>query len=262
MKERFNKFNSGIIILVFISIFAAPFIFWNFTFGFVAAWFLLLAFTSGWYYYIKKRKLKVIPLTILIGFIGYIAFLPLTTSHLNNKQKEYYSKIKSGKGLNTLEMWNIYGLHITMVFAGIPVSPYAAWEMFLLHFPDDDKVRVFHSDFFLQSKKLQQAMKQNDKGHLAWKLKDYQLSNPEHKVALVLNPLDYEVKRHNDRIEYIMKVPMHWHYGVDVLTTWPVRLEVNESLFRYLEEKKWLHMYWGYWKHTEILKEMYTSNID
>jgi len=254
MKARFNRFNSGITVLVLISIFAVPFIFWNFTFGFAAAWFLLFVFAGGWYYYIKKRKLKIIPLTLLVGFTGYIAFLPLTTRQLNNKQKEYYAKIKSGKELDTLEMWNLYGLHVTIIFAGAPVSPQASYEMIFMHFPDKDKKRIHYGDFFLQSEKLQKAMAKSDKGHLAWKPKDYNLTNPEHKVALALNPLDYEIRRYDDRIEYYMTVPMHWHYGVDVLTTWPVRLEVNESLFRYLEERKWLHMHWATWRHTEYVK--------
>jgi hypothetical protein len=251
--KRINKFTVGIIILIITSIFAVPFIFWNFTFGFYAAWFLLFVFAGGWYYFLKKRKLKVIPITLLIGFIGYMAFLPLTTGTLNQKQREYYQKIKSGRELNLLEMWNLYGLHITIIFAGAPIAPQASYEMIFMHFPDKDKKRTHYSDFFLESKKLQQAMAKSDKGHLAWTLKDYYLTNPEHKVALALNPLDYEVRRYDDRIEYYMTVPLHWHYGVDVMLSWPVRFEVNESLMRYLEERKWLHMHWATWRHTEWL---------
>ena len=44
--KRINKFTVGIIILIITSIFAVPFIFWNFTFGFYAAWFLLFVFAE------------------------------------------------------------------------------------------------------------------------------------------------------------------------------------------------------------------------
>ena len=254
MKKETTKNRIGIALLIFISIFSIPFIVWNITFGFIAGYFLLTVFAGGGYYYMKRKRMRIIFLSLLTGFIGYLAFLPLTLSKLNEQQKVYYAKLKKTKELNKLEMWNLYGLHLTTAFAGLPVAPEAALEVILMHFPDKDKKRVFKSGFFLESKKLREAMAKSNKGHFNWKSKDFYLSSPEYRVSLALNPVDYEVKRFDDRLEYTVKVPVHWYYGiVKILDKSPFVIEVNESLFRYIEEKEWIHMYWAVWKHTENL---------
>ena len=252
MKTHINKFKIGIALLSFFSIFAIPFIIWNITFGFIVSLFLTIVFIGGWYYFLKKRKLKIIFWAIIIGFILYIIFLPLTSSHLNKKQKEYYSKIQSGKELNTKEMWNLYGFHITVIIAGIPTAPQASLEIFLMHFPTKDKHRTFHSDFFLDSPKLRRELAEKDSGVFNWRRVDFMVITPEHKVSSALNPAIYKVYRSKHKIEYNVTAPVFWHTATVTLVPWPIRLEINESLFQYLEKRNWLYGYYATWKYTKL----------
>lgn len=242
------------IILALIVLFTTPFVLWNITNGFVAGFVMLLIMSGGLYFTFKKNKFKLVIYALLIGFISYILLLPLTFYKLNKNSDAYFAKIQSGKHLNVIEKWNIYGLNVTMTFVAFPFYPEAAIETFFMFFPDEDRIRVFHSDFFLKSDKLQKAFKVNDVAHFHWKLPDYNISSPEARVALALNPLDYEVKRYKNSIEYTMKVPGHFHKGEDVMySNKYFKVAIREDLFWYLEGEGWLFPYTIVWKYVEYL---------
>lgn len=108
-------------------------------------------------------------------------------------QDKSMAKIQQGKELNLYECCSIYTMHMAVWMFGWPLSPEAARECVLLHFPreDDDLVRFKASRGFMKSPKLRAAVEYlSDKQsgasvHVAWKAsKDYALYSPEHRAAI------------------------------------------------------------------------------
>ena len=159
-----NKIKN--ILLAIIAILAFPFVVWNITFGFIVGYLLLILFALGLYLTIKKKTLKPTLVAILIGFITYILMLPITMPKMNSTTAAYQERISAGQHLNVVEKWNIYGQGITMSLVALPFFPEVSIECLYMMIPDDDGIKEFNSDFFMESKKLTNAFKQSDKGEV------------------------------------------------------------------------------------------------
>ncbi|MBO8439425.1 MAG: hypothetical protein IAC51_02120 [bacterium] len=139
---------------------------------------------------------------------------------------------------------------------GWPLSPEAAWECFLLHFPHNDGavVRFRASDGLMKSPKLQKAIKYlADKKagtsvHIVWNAaKHFALNSPEHRAAIALNGCDV-IKGKTDkatgdyeiRIRCPMVYPKYFRaeFNLGLFTIY-----IHEGLFRHLEEKGWISRY-------------------
>jgi hypothetical protein len=242
--------TTKLITITILSIIFVPFIFWNLTFGFWAGPVLALLYFFGIYYSRKRKSLKPVFTALAAGFILYIVMLPVTTYQLNMKNKKYHQIIKSGESLNVIQKSNVYGLTMLMGTVALPLFPEAAIETLLMAIPDNDKVRHFKSDFFMQSEKLQKHFKTVGGGHFTWTLKDYHFNSDEARVALTLNPLDYRIIKTDSEIIYEMRVPCHFHYGVDILIkTDFMTAAVDEYVIRHLEDEGWLFPYTAVWTH-------------
>lgn len=171
-------------------------------------------------------------------------------------QDKSMQKIQQGKDLNLYECCSVYTMHMALWMFGWPLSPEAARECFLLHFPheDDDVIRFRASKGFMKSPKLQKAVKYlSDKPagtsiHVAWKAsKDYALYSSEHRAAIAVNACDV-IKEDVDkttgdyeiRIRCVMVYPKYsrTEFNLGKFSIW-----IQEGLFRYLEERGWFSRY-------------------
>ena len=234
-----------------IALFALPFILWNITFGFLVGYLLAILFTGGLYFTFKKKQLKYTMIPILIGLVIYILMLPLTLNKMNETTASYQERISTGKHLNPIEMWNIYGQGITMSLVALPLFPEVSIECLLMMIPDADGIKEFKSDFFMESKMLTEAFKRSDNGEVRWKQKHYKIHNEESRVALALNICNYEVEREKEYTNYRVTVPCTYPKKCrSTMLKSPIEIRIEEGTFRYLVDKGWLFAYDAVWTHT------------
>jgi hypothetical protein len=160
------------------------------------------------------------------------------------------NKIESGQELNFKEKASIYGLNFFMSVFAFPIYPEVAKESFYLMFKTEDGTRVFEDDFFMGSQKIRDAITQK-KSKVAWSGSEYILGNKESRYALALNPCSLKVKKFEDFRGVSVEVPIRYpeKYRA-VLLKVPFEIAVEEGLFHYLQEEKWLFPYTAIWKTT------------
>lgn len=199
----------------------------------------------------RSVKITLISLLVLVAVI-FINGCYFVFCH----QDKSMAKIQQGEDLNLYECCSIYTMHMAVWMFGWPLSPEAARECFLLHFPrkDDDLVRFKASRGFMKSPKLRTAVEYlSDKQsgasvHVAWKAsKDYALYSPEHRAAIAVNACDVikgEVDKttgdYEIRIRCAMVYPKYsrTEFNLGKFSIW-----IQEGLFRYLEERGWINRY-------------------
>ena len=243
----FKKIILGCITLAFL-----PFVIWNVTFGFVAGYILLALLTAGLYFSIKRNRLKPIFISLLVGFVLYLALMPVTMPQMNNKTAAWQERISNGGHLSFIEKWNVYGISITASVVAFPFFPEASKEFLYMMVPAKNGLRTFEGDFFMQSKKLQDAFKQSDKGKVVWYQKHYNIRNAESRVALALNACTYEIIRTEKETTYKAAVAVRYPKKCrSTMLKEPLEIRVEEGLFRYLEEEGWLFGYNAVWIYVE-----------
>ena len=136
------------LIVFLIVLFSSPFVLWNITFGFIIGYLLFLIMMLGLYFSIKKRKLKPSFIAIFLGFILYMAFLPVTMTSMNAKTASYQKRVSNGQHLSFVEKYNVYGINITAFIVAFPLVPEISKECFYMMFPTQKGVREFESDFY------------------------------------------------------------------------------------------------------------------
>ena len=221
-----------------------PFVIWNITFQFYISIVLVILMGLGILLWRKYSKTRYIFMAILLGLVLYLSFLPITLSQLKNTQRNYISRVCKGKHLNTIEKFNIYGLNVLASTVAYTIFPEVAKEAFLMIFKDTDEIRKFESDFFLDSNKIQIAVKSGKKtGKVRWYKKDY--SNSEARVSLALNICNYKILN-NGKVQVWVDVNYPKRNEVVVGNNF-LKVTVDEGLFRYLVDEGWLHRYTAIW---------------
>lgn len=208
-----------------------------------------------------KRPVKIILASLLVLFAVVFAN---GCYYVFWGQEKSMEKIRSGRELNLYECCSIYTMHMALWMFGWPLSPEAARECFLLHFPheDDDVVRFRASKGFMKSLKLQKAVKYlSDKEsgasvHVAWKAsKDYAVESPERRAAIAVNACDVikgEVDDSTGNYEIMIRCAMVYpKYSWTEFDLGKFSIYLHEGLFRYLEERGWISRYIAEY-HTEI----------
>ena len=216
-----------------------PFIIWNLTINPVVGLVLI-----GIMVFFRKKIYK----GIAVGIAAYIIMLPFVFNSITGMSAKYSKLINEGKDLNVIQVWNIYGLHLTMTVTALPLYPEVALETAIMHIPKkkNDTI-VINSDFFLKSKKFRDAIKRSDSGIVRWKQADFNITSDEARVALALAPTRYR-KLPDGRYETSILVgynPKAWATFID---TKYVKLSVSEALFNYLEKKGLLFRYVAVWR--------------
>jgi hypothetical protein len=188
--------------------------------------------------------------SLLSLLIFTLVLFPQSLNRYNQKTDEYMNKIESGQELNFKEKTSIYGLNFFMSVFAFPIYPEVAKESFYLMFKTEDGTRVFEDDFFMGSQRIRNAITQK-KSKVAWSGAEYLLGNKESRYALALNPCSLKVKKFEDYSEVSVEVPIRYpeKYRA-VLLKAPFEIAVEEGLFHYLQEEKWLHPYKAIWKTT------------
>ena len=170
-------------------------------------------------------------------------------------QEKSMQKIQQGKELNLC----IYTMHMAVWMLGWPLSPEAAKECFLLHFPQKDTIEFKTTNAIYNSPKIENAIKSlSDRSvgtsiTVAWNgNKDYALNSPEHRAAIALNPCkitrvetpewltEYNRKLYDVKITSPMIYPK---YSRTEFNLGKVTIIVHEGLFRYLQDRGWLSKY-------------------
>ena len=243
----------NLIAVVVLGILIVPFVVWNVLFGLIVAIPLVALFTFGYWRVIKHKGFKWVYYSIAIGFVIYLLALPVTTRQINHKQDTYYSIIKSGGELNNMQMFNMYGYHAVMVTVAYPIFPEASYVSSRMMFPHEWELEKHGNDFLKKSDKLMAVLdKAEGKGHFNWKLADYNILSDEAGIALAINPVDYEVIRTDDTVEYRITVPLHYHKGLDVLfKSKLLTIQVQEDILWYMARRGWLHEGVLTWVYTE-----------
>ena len=200
-----------------------------------------------------KRPIKIALLSLLaLAAIVFVNGAYFVFCH----QDKSMAKIQQGEELNLYECCSGYTMHIALWMFGWLLSPEAATECFLLHFPheDDDVVRFRTSKGFMKSPKLQKAVqyladKQSGTSvHVAWRgSEDYALHSPEHRAAIAVNACDVikgEVDEATGNYEIKIRCAMVYpkysrtEFNFGLFSIW-----IQEGLFRYLEERGWISRY-------------------
>jgi hypothetical protein len=224
-------------------------------FGWLATWETYLGYLGLVILFFGILFWNIKGITYLYGslfslIIFTLVLFPQSLKIYYQKTDEYMNKIEAGHGLNFIEKTSIYGLNFFMSVFAFPIYPEVAKESFYLMFKTEDGTRVFEDDFFMGSQKIRDAVTQK-KSKVAWSGSDYILGKRETKYALALNPCSLKVKEFEDFSEISVEVPIRYpeKYRA-VLQKVPFEIAVEEGLFHYLQEEKWLFPYEAIWKTT------------
>ena len=200
----------------------------------------------------RSVKITIVSLLVLLAMVFangcYYVFY--------GGQEKSMAKIRWGESLNLYECCSIYTMHMALWMFGWPLSPEAALECFLLHFPhqEDDVVRFKASKGFMKSAKIAGAVAYlADKPDgtavpVAWKAsRDYALGSPEHRAAIAVNAckvskaaIDESTGEYEIRIVCAMVYPK---YSWTRFNLGRFSIFLHEGLFRYLQDNGWLSRY-------------------
>lgn len=183
-------------------------------------------------------------------FIFTLALFPQSLKIYNQNTADYLAKIESEQELGFKEKASIYGLNFFMSVFAYPIYPEVAKESFYLMFKTENSTRVFEDDFFMESQKIRDAIK-NKTSRVAWRGSEYVIGNKESRFALALNPCNLVIKKLEDFSEISVEVRVAYpeKYRA-VLVKVPIEIAVEEGLFHYLQKENWLHPYKAIWKTT------------
>lgn len=199
---------------------------------------------------------KIIKITFLALLALIAAVLVNTCIYVFAGQYKSVEKLSKGQELSLYECCSIYVTHLTMCFVGYPIAPEAARECLKLHFTDRDTV-YFNWHNFSGSKKLEEAHRQlidkpdGSSVRISWNgNKDYSPFSGEHRLAIAANPCTLTKIRY---LEFECFPDEYW-YTITTSTEYPkysrtefnfkkFKIVFNEGLFRYLQDKGWLHKY-------------------
>ena len=170
----------------------------------------------------KKSILGILTALLLVSLNGvyYIFF----------GQQKSAEKLNKGQELNLYEKCSIYTMHCAVWGIGWVISPAAAWEALLLHFPHKDEQIVYEGIDMYAANGFSTELKArgSDYAHM---------SISELRYALALNSINtvFDVTE-----EYSMcSVRVEYTDAVSQIGPIPIRT----SLFNYLQKKGWLFPY-------------------
>ena len=245
----------GVVIVLLLPFILASF--WFISFGFFMGWVSLGLFVFALYKY--NSSIPKALLFIALWFGINLVFLPFTINCYNKTTDHYYARIQKGERLSFRENCNIYGMNIVMAAGGYFIYPEVATETFLEMFPTKNRVREYESDFFMDSYLIQKVCKGRDvkKKILSWKYENFEVSSHEARFALALNQGTITVqstKRNDGRTSFIEKeitvtAPVDYFSKANItLVSFPIKIQVQEGLFDYLEKIGWLYTYTAVYK--------------
>lgn len=192
--------------------------------------------------YVKKRIMFIVMilLSVIILIVLNGAFF------LIFGQYRAIEKLKSGKDLNLYECCTVYSIHIGIWSMGWPMSPEAAKECFLLHFPQKDTVDFKRCRF--DSPKLRAAIAALEGApvgssiRLSWRAKEcYSVKSKERRIAIAVNPCTVsKVAEGKYQLISEMEYP---EFSKTPFNLGLFTIELEEGLFRHLQDRGWLNRF-------------------
>lgn len=189
-----------------------------------------------------KKLFKRLGITLLVLFVIVFAN---GCFFVFDGQFKAAEKIKNKQELNIYEISSIYTMHLAICTAGLVYSPEATKEIFAMSFKRNrDTEKYVENDFFLDSPKVRQAvqnLRPGVKKRIAFTDSAYSLFDPNHRVALAVNPGFLKID--GDRLT--LTAPIHYptYSLTKIYITKTKYILIHESLFNYLEQIEVLHPY-------------------
>lgn len=164
-------------------------------------------------------------------------------------QHETMEKILAGEKVTLYEKCSIYTMHMAVYLFGWPLSPEASGEVFRMSFPwNREKTVLKENDYFIEAPTIQNALKNLPEGERK-KISfhgdiAYNTANPDHRVALAVNP--GILYRKGGKV-YLKSYAHYPYYSRSIFTVCGVKIIIHEGLFHYLEKIHWIHPYTMIW---------------
>ena len=185
---------------------------------------------------LAKRTFLAVLLLLALSFAGLQRLNHLSARPVELSEFSWFNKVE------------IYTAYVLMNVLGAPLYPEAAKENSHMLWPSSEgKVKTFESDFFLESRFIQNALDNySEPVRLAWPPNSYGLGNAETRIALALNTGTLHVEDGKVKVS----VPCTWpkqslsNVGLPGL----LDIRVQEGLFWILEQEGWIYPYTAVWE--------------
>ena len=185
---------------------------------------------------LAKRTFLAVLLLLALSFAGLQRLNHLSARPVELSEFSWFNKVE------------IYTVYVLMNVLGAPLYPEIAKEASLMLLPSSDgQEMTFESDFFLESRFIQNALDNYyEPVRLAWPPNSYGLGNAEARIALALNTGTLHVEDGKVKIS----VPCTWPKQSLSNVGFPGLLDirVQEGLFWILEQEGWIHPYTAVWE--------------
>ena len=185
---------------------------------------------------LAKRTFLAVLLLLALSFAGLQRLNHLSARPVELSEFSWFNKVE------------IYTAYVLMNALGAPLYPEIAKEASLMLLPSSEgKVMTFESDFFLESRFIQNALDNySEPVRLAWPPNSYGLGNAETRIALALNTGTLHVEDGKAKVS----VPCTWPKQSLVNVGLPGLLDirVQEGLFWVLEQEGWIYPYTAVWE--------------
>lgn len=200
----------------------------------------------------KHKSLKHLKRTLLTLLALFVVVFANGCYFVFCHQDKSMDKILAGKGLNLYECCSVYTMHMATWMFGWPVSPAAAKECFMLHFPHKDTVRLGRPSKFSSSEKICKAVERlqgmpvGTSVTVAWHGDtDYALRSKERYAAIALNACKVikvkdAVGEDGFRSVAITSPMIYPEYSRTKFDLGKITIVIHEGLFRYLQDRGWL----------------------
>ncbi len=234
----------------------------------------LFAFTGGLIFLpFNTGSKRIWKIRLVIFIVGIVLIIPcgmISIYEVNNRIKILSNKPreKSLSSFTTRDKAGIFGINLVMGFFAYPLYPEVSKETIGMIFsPPENGVRVFKSDFAINSGKVRKIIKEFSrslkksskksaelKKRIYWNVSDYKLGKKEARYALALNPADMvltAVKKESLwKINVSLKVKCIYPQNCKVTLISTPKLQIEEGLFWVLQQSGWLFPYTAEWKFT------------
>jgi len=182
---------------------------------------------------LARRTLLAVLLLLALGFAGLMRFDHLSSRPVELSEFSWFNKVE------------IYTAYVLMNVLGAPLYPEIAKEGSYMLLPSSKgKVKTFESDFFLESKFIQNKMDNySEPVRLAWSPNSYGMGNAETRTALALNTGTLYIEDGKVKVSVPCAWPQHSDYRDHSWTTPLVsirglpEIRVQEGLFWVLEQE-------------------------
>lgn len=237
----------SILVLIYVYI-----MLWSFCYSLFITYALLLILVFSTYRYYQNKDVKHMAKFLILGLVIFAVAIPFNLIQYNQKSEYWQNKVNNGDDLSFKEKSGVYGTLIMLIVGGYIPFPEVSKENFYLLFPDEDNVRVFHDNTFLNSTGIQRHMSQGDKVKVVWNSWEERASG-DLRYALAFNTAVVEKVDKQEFVEYTLTMSVNYTENWTTLHAKNLfggylTTRIDEGLFWYLQKVGWLHPYTAIWK--------------